>query len=290
MAIKDEIITKAKKIKNTAFEVVNTESVPTLDNKQLTFGCKGLQFKATVLYIDMRGSTKLFDAHQKRGIAKLHNIHNIKKITTLLFCLVITSASISAQSDYKPATETQKKEMMQKITEASEQLKTLRCDFVQKKTISILSDEMVSEGKMSFKQTNKLKWEYTKPYLYEFVMNGDKVMMNSGNTKNVIDVNSSKVFREISKIIVSGINGSGIFDTSKFTAQFKVGAKDNMVILMPKQKELKQMFSAIRLRFNKLDYTVNSVEIEEINGDVTHIEMKNKQINKELSDEVFTIR
>ena len=208
----------------------------------------------------------------------------------LFFCLFGAAFLANAQTDYKPATEPQQKEMMQKITEASEQLKTLRCDFVQKKNISILSDEMVSEGKMSFKQTNKLKWEYTKPYLYEFVMNGDKVMINSGNTKNVIDVNSSKVFREISKIIVSGINGSGIFDASKFTAQFKVGDKDNMVILTPKQKELKQMFSAIRLRFNKSDYTVNSVEIEEINGDVTHIEMKNKQINKELNDEIFTIR
>jgi len=197
---------------------------------------------------------------------------------------------VAAQSDYKPATEPQQKEMIQRITESSEQLKTLRCDFVQKKTISILSDEMVSEGKMFFKQNDKLRWEYTKPYQYEFVMNGDKVMINSGTTKNVIDVNSSKVFREISKIIVSGINGSGIFDRSKFTAQFRVGAKDNMVILTPKQKELKQMFSEIRLRFNTADYTVNSVEIEELNGDITRIEMKNKQINKELSDEIFTIR
>jgi outer membrane lipoprotein-sorting protein len=195
-----------------------------------------------------------------------------------------------SQTDYKPATEPQRKEMMQKITESSEQMKTLRCDFVQKKTISILSDEMVSEGQMFFKQNDKLRWEYTKPYQYEFVMNGDKVMINSGTTKNVIDVKSSKVFREISKIILSGINGAGIFDTSKFTAQFKVGAKDNMVILTPKQKELKQMFNEIRLRFNKSDYTVNSVEIEELNGDITHIAMKNKQINKELSDEIFTIR
>jgi outer membrane lipoprotein-sorting protein len=210
-------------------------------------------------------------------------------LALLLFLLSATSF-VSAQADYKPATEPQQKEMMQKITEASEQLKTLRCDFVQKKTISILSDEMVSEGRMFFKQMAQLKWEYTKPYQYEFVMNGDKVMINSGTTKNVIDINSSKVFKEISKIILAGINGSGIFDPTKFTFQFKVGAKDNMVILTPKQKELKQMFSEIRLRFNKTDYTVNSVEIEELNGDITHIEMKNKQINKELSDEIFTIR
>jgi outer membrane lipoprotein-sorting protein len=214
----------------------------------------------------------------------------MKKLLPLFLSLLIISSYVSAQTDYKPAAEPQQKEMMQKINESSEQLKTLRCDFVQKKTISILSEEMVSEGRMFFKQNDKLKWEYTKPYQYEFVMNGDKVMINSGTTKNVIEINSSKVFKEISKIIIAGINGLGIFDTSKFAFQFKVGTKDNMVILNPKQKELKQMFNEIRLRFNKTDYTVNSVEIEELNGDITRIEMKNKQINKELSDEVFAIQ
>jgi outer membrane lipoprotein-sorting protein len=198
--------------------------------------------------------------------------------------------AVSAQSGYKPATEEQKKEMTQKISQSTEQLKSLSCYFVQKKTISILSDEMISEGKMFFKQKDKLRWEYTKPYQYEFIMNGDKVMTHAGTTKNVIDVNSSKVFREISKIILSGINGAGIFDSSRFSVKFLTGTKDNMVTLTPKQKELRQMFNEIRICFNKLDYIVNSVEIVELNGDKTFIEMKNKQINKELSDEIFNIQ
>ncbi|MDR2972783.1 MAG: outer membrane lipoprotein carrier protein LolA [Bacteroidales bacterium] len=214
----------------------------------------------------------------------------MKKLITLFLCILTIISSAKAQSDYKPASEQQQKEMIQNINESSVNLHTLRCDFVQKKTISILADEMVSEGRLFFKQNDKLKWEYIKPYQYEFIINGDKVMLNSGTTKNVININSNKLFKEISNIIVAGINGSGIFDTSKFLFQFKTGTKDNMVILKPKQKELALMFNEIRLRFNKTDYTVNSVEIEEPNGDITLIEMKNKQINKELSDEVFAIQ
>jgi outer membrane lipoprotein-sorting protein len=60
--------------------------------------------------------------------------------------------------------------------------------------------------------------------------------------------------------------------------------------LIPKQKEIKQLFNKIQICFNKSDYTVNSVEIEELNEDKTLIEMKNKQINKELGDEIFDIR
>ena len=82
MALREDIISKAKEIQDTAFEVVDVTFVPTIDNKQLTFGCKGLQFETTVLFIDMRGSTKLLNKHQKRVVAKIHMIyyHTIVKI------------------------------------------------------------------------------------------------------------------------------------------------------------------------------------------------------------------
>ena len=214
----------------------------------------------------------------------------MKTVIIFLASLLVAVGAAFGQAGFKPATQAQQQEMVRRITESSQQLKTLRCDFVQRKTISILSDEMVSDGRMYFKQPDKLRWEYTKPYQYQFVLNGDKVMINSGTTKNVIDVSSSKIFREISRIIVSGINGSGIFDRTKFDARFLVGAKNDMVALTPKQKEIKQMFNEIHISFDRADYSVDSVEIVELNGDKTLIEMRNKQINKELDDEIFVIR
>ena len=214
----------------------------------------------------------------------------MKNLLVFLFYIVGATTTMLAQSGYKPATEEQQKEMIRKITESSEQMKTLRCDFVQTKTFSILEEKMTSEGRMFFKQKDKIRWEYTKPYLFEFVMNNNKVMINAEGTKNIMDVSSSKLFSEMSKMIIAGINGSGIFDPAKFSFKFMLGTKDNMVILSPKQKEIKQLFKVITLCFNLSDYTINTVEIEELNGDKTLITMKNKQINKELSDEIFVIR
>ena len=203
-------------------------------------------------------------------------------------CFVFTTM-VFAQ-DYRPATREQQKELTQNIAAASKQMKTLQCDFVQKTTISILADEMKSEGKLLFKQDDKLCWEYIKPYRYSFILNGNKVMINSENKKDIIDVNNSKIFKEISKLIVSGINGSGIFEEDKFAAKFNVGTQDYQVILTPKQRELRQLFSSVTLTFNKTDYTVNTVEIKELSGDTTLIVMKNKQINIDIDDEIFVIR
>lgn len=82
MSLKSDILAKAKEIKNATFIKKDTDSIPSIDTSLLTFGCTGLNFPATVLYIDMRGSTKVLNTHQRRVVAKIHMTyyHAIVKI------------------------------------------------------------------------------------------------------------------------------------------------------------------------------------------------------------------
>lgn len=82
MSLKEDIRNKAKEIRDTIFVKKSANSVPSIDTPALTFGGTGLTFPATVLYIDMRGSTKLLNTHQRRVTAKIHMIyyHTICKI------------------------------------------------------------------------------------------------------------------------------------------------------------------------------------------------------------------
>ena len=75
MSLKDDIIKKAKEIESSVFTKETVNSVPTIEDSRLTFSCKGLEFESTVLYIDMRGSTKVLNKHQKRVVAKIHMIY-----------------------------------------------------------------------------------------------------------------------------------------------------------------------------------------------------------------------
>lgn len=72
MSLKSDILAKAKEIRNATFVKKDTYSIPNIDTSTLTFGCTGLNFPATVLYIDMRGSTKVLNIHQRRVVAKIH--------------------------------------------------------------------------------------------------------------------------------------------------------------------------------------------------------------------------
>lgn len=209
-----------------------------------------------------------------------------KNVFTGLFLIGFLLQS-PAQDGYRQASAQEVTEMKEKITAASSGMKTLRCDFEQLKTLSVLMDEMVSGGFMLYRQPDRLHWEYTYPFRYIFAMNNDKVTIGDDRNKNVVDIHSSSLFREISRIIVSGINGKDIFDDTRFSVKYMSGAAGYLVILVPKQKEIKQIFHEIFLFFDVKDHTVNVVEMREAGGDRTIIRMKNKRINTGIEDAAF---
>lgn len=80
MGLRKEIQDKANEILNNNFYVDEVDYVPQL--KDLSFGNSGFKFKGAVLYIDMRGSTKILNKHNRTTVAKLHMcfFHTIVKI------------------------------------------------------------------------------------------------------------------------------------------------------------------------------------------------------------------
>jgi len=86
MGIKDSIIKKVDEIMDTNFTVEDVTYVPDIADSKLTFGNKGLKLESTVLHIDMRGSTKILNKHNKSTVAKIHMayFHTIVKIADSL--------------------------------------------------------------------------------------------------------------------------------------------------------------------------------------------------------------
>lgn len=82
MGKKESITKKIKEIMDTNFTVEDVTYVPDIDDKKLTFGNKGLKMEATVLHIDMRGSTTILNNHNKSTVAKIHMAY-FHTITTL---------------------------------------------------------------------------------------------------------------------------------------------------------------------------------------------------------------
>ena len=206
----------------------------------------------------------------------------MKEISVLLIGLLLCSVSLSAQ--YQKATDAQKNEVIEKITKASEDMNTMQGDFTQVKELSFMDDKMTSEGKIYYKKPNKIRWEYIKPMKYVFSSDGQKISMGDKS----MPANSSKMFGEISKVMAGGVSGSGLVNSPDFDSQFMVGKDDYQIILTPKKKEIKDLFSAIQLYIGKADSRIRSVELVEKSGDKTTITLKNVKVNAAIDDKLFS--
>lgn len=180
-------------------------------------------------------------------------------------------------------------QVKQMIGQAAASVKSMQCEFVQTKHLKMLGDKVVSRGVMYYQQSDKLRWEYVSPYKYTFILNGNKVQIKNDKRTDVIDVERNKLFKEIARIMMSSVVGDCLNDTRSFKTTITDGNTSWVATLVPQRKEMKQMFSSIRLYFNKKSSMVSMVELVEKNGDKTFIELKNVKTNGQIASSTFAV-
>ena len=206
----------------------------------------------------------------------------MKRLLILLFIFVSVHLSLTAQQS--------EAQIRQAITQAASAMKTMQCDFTQTKHLKMLNDKMTSKGRMYYQQTNRLRWEYTSPYSYTFILNDDKVLLKNKQRNDVIDVNKNKLFREIARIMMNSVVGTSLTDDKSFKSTITTNNSEWIASLLPQRKDLKQLFQKIILHFSKKNAMVKQVELIEKNGDKTVIELNNIRTNEKLRADMFTIR
>lgn len=206
----------------------------------------------------------------------------MKRVLFFLMALCLCLLNLSAQK-------VNEAKVKQQINAVASKMKTMQCDFVQTKYLKMLNDKMVSRGKMYYQQSNKLRWEYTYPYTYTFVLNGSRVLISKCKRNDVINVNQSKFFKEIARIMMNSVVGKCLTDSKDFKVSLTGASAEYVATLYPQQKQMKQMFQKIILYFNKQNSTVSKVELIEKKGDRTIIELKNVKSNAPINAKVFGI-
>lgn len=184
----------------------------------------------------------------------------------------------------------QERQAIQQVSRAAAAMKTMQADFVQTKHLRMLGEKMVSRGRMCYQQSDRLRWEYTKPYAYTFILNGNSVMMSKGGHRDVVDVNRNKVFREIARMMMSSVVGTCLTDSRNFKVSMTVDKQTYTATLLPQKKDVKAMFTRIVLVFNRRTSVVSKVTMYEKNGDRTEITLDNVRTGAAVSPTEFTIK
>ena len=206
----------------------------------------------------------------------------------LTLCMACCCLWLSAQT-LKKATEAEAKTMVAEISKTAASIRTLTCNFTQVKTLSFLNDKMTSQGRMCYDASGKLRWEYTSPYTYTFILNGQQVHIQSAKNRQTIDIRQSRLFQGIAQVMMNSVTGRNLTSNKDFVCTFFTQGDVWVADLVPQRKEMKQMFSTIRLRFDSKRRMVNQVEMNEKRGDVTIITLKDIKTNEAIHQNQFTL-
>lgn len=206
----------------------------------------------------------------------------MKKIFLSLLLLMLPVMAILAQN-YTVA------QVKQRINNVASTMNSMKCDFVQTKSLRMLKSNVVSKGVMYYGKPNKLRWEYTSPYHYVFILNGQTVWLKNSKGDSKIDVAQSKMFKEITRIMMSSVLGTCVSNNHDFNVSLQGRGNSWYAVMTPKRNPMKQMFSQIIVYFDMARSMVSSVKMVEKNDDATVITLKNIRTNTPVNAKVFSL-
>ena len=201
----------------------------------------------------------------------------MKKVLLHIVCL-LTIVSAFGQNG-KELVGDQRVKVISEITKNTVGIQSLSCQFTQTKQSSLLVDNAVAKGKMSYSRPKSMRWEYTSPYSYALVVEGDSLSMTGNGTAST-NQKANRMMKEMSSLIIGSINGERLFDERTFSINLYEETGCYRVKMNPKRKDMQRMFQNITFLFGSDDYTVRSVVLTEKSGDATTINFENVTIKR----------
>lgn len=119
----------------------------------------------------------------------------------------------------------------------------LTADFTQTKSVAMIREPQVSQGKMVYRAPDYLKWEYTSPNAVVWEMNGQ-------------ESNVSPQIQNLLRMIMASISGAEESD-------------DKL------RRESKKLFRSVNVIMDEQRKVAQRVELTDKNGDTTIIEFSN---------------
>lgn len=214
-----------------------------------------------------------------------------RKVLVIVAIILLVSWQVhNASAQEKPMDAASVASLKIHVKEVAQSTKTLSCDFIQEKEMSMLAEKITSRGKFCLKREKMLRWEYLQPFSYLIVINNDQIYIKDEHKVNQFNVQTNKVFLEINRVILGSIQGTLLTDEQNFRATYFETPGAWVVKLTTLAPKLKEALSEIVIYFDHKDYTVKRLDMNEPGGDCTKITFTEKKINQPIPDEKFVVR
>lgn len=203
---------------------------------------------------------------------------------TFVFFLILSGLSFAQMNSAEI------KKLKENINSATSNLTSLQSDFTQTKHLDFMENDVKSSGKLYFKSKSKIRWEYTSPFHYYVIFNNEKMFVNDNGKKKETELSSSKLLKDLNKIMLGTVNGSGVLDETKFKILYSKTGNDYLAKMVPTDKTYKKYIKQIDLTFDGKSFLLKKIKTTEPTLDYTLIEFTNQKKNSAVDDAKFLFK
>lgn len=218
--------------------------------------------------------------------------HQISRKISLLAILILfpfySLPGITAETklEYEPMDT--KSSSFANIAVAALALRTISCDFLQEKHLSMLKNPLLSSGWFAYEKPDHLYWKFIRPSPAGFVVNGDKAKRwgNDPRLSQVFEIEKDPIAKAIIEQVFAWVRA----DFPWLEKRYKITVTEDtptLLKLVPLSSQEKKYVSHLYIAFTEDWVHVKLVEIHEKGGDYTRITFSNISLNRPLPKDIF---
>ena len=179
--------------------------------------------------------------------------------------------------------------MLQKLRAEAAAITSLRCRFVQEKTLVIFSQSVRFEGSVIYRKPDALRWEYSAPVASGFAFaNGKGIVWSKAGG---LDSRSPLAERRELAALTEQILPWLTFDEEKLRREYTLdvlAAAPPVIRITPKNFTVRQFLASLTITFMSSGAIAEEVRIQEGSGDVTLLRFSNPVVNVRVAGELFS--
>lgn len=200
--------------------------------------------------------------------------------------LILLFACISGHAQMKKISDIDSFKM--KVSKVASSIKSIESDFIQLKHMDIFNEDIKSEGKFYYKNDDKICLDYTKPNKYLIVINGEKIKTLSDGKKNLMNLKSNKIMKEMRIMLASCMSGN-LSQISGYQMEYLEDAKTYLIKIKPTNKSIQEYVTGFDIYMDKKDLSVSKLRISEPGNNYTDYLFNNKTFNILNDDKIFSV-
>lgn len=196
----------------------------------------------------------------------------------LIPCLLLAFSAlltprVSAQS-------AEEKAAFSKIVASAHSMQTMVADFTETRHLEMLSDDVVSSGKLWYKSPSYMRWEYNGRNYGVYSPKG-AYMIRDGHRDGAL----SRGFSQTGKMVTS-LMSSLSENLKDYKISYSKEGKELSITAIPTSQRMKAMIESIVMKFDIATSAISSFRINSPSG-YTVITFKSVKTNVEVDGQLF---